>query len=164
MLNDVVASRSGGLTTTVSLCIAACVHVRASSIRACLFFSVLDWWGPHAGPPRHSVGTDRPLTSTSLLYETPCVEHLQPAPIDSSRLYKIAHSDRVTVRNPMPSVFVSLLNGTGALSPNNREKEHSGSSSQRPSRLLPSWPFWLWHRRPAASSGRLPQPSPPRHR
>ena len=47
----------------------------------------------------------------------------------------------------MPSVFVNLWNRTGALSPNNKEKEHSGSSSQRPSRLFPSWPFWLWHRR-----------------
>ena len=61
----------------------------------------------------------------------------------------------------MPSVFVSLWNRTGALSPNNREKEHSGSSSQRPSRLFPSWPFWLWHRRwwhhpvACATGGRL---------
>ena len=50
------------------------------------------------------------------------VEHLQLAPIDTTRLYKIAHSDRVTVRNPIASVFVSLWNRTGALSPDNREK------------------------------------------
>jgi len=37
---------SGGLSLTpkmCSLCTAACVHVHASSIRACLSFSVFDW-------------------------------------------------------------------------------------------------------------------------
>jgi hypothetical protein len=46
-------------------------------------------------------------------------------------------------------VFVPLLrNRTGV----------PGSSSQRPSRLLPSWPFWLWHRR---RSHHPISPSPP---
>src|SRR6266511_3371835 len=72
-----------------SLCTAACVHVHASSIRACLSFR---FWigGPNASLPRHIPGTDQPLTLTPPDSESPLAA--ESVPIDASGLYKIAHS------------------------------------------------------------------------
>jgi hypothetical protein len=64
--------------------------------------------------------------------------------MDSGSLYKIAHSELDDGAEPHASLFVSLSKGTEPEhSLQITETEHSGSSSQRPARLLPSWPFWL---------------------
>src|SRR4030088_629194 len=49
----------------------------------------------------------------------------------------------VTVRNPMYPCSLVYQGTEPEHSPQIAETEHSGSSSQRPARLLPSWPFWL---------------------
>ncbi len=47
-------------TKMLSLCTAACVHVRASSIRACLLFSVLDWWAARRASGQAVIGNVNP--------------------------------------------------------------------------------------------------------
>jgi hypothetical protein len=70
-LRPYAALCSDGLSAKIrSLWTAASVHVRASSINACLFPSVFNR-KPHAGPPRHIPETNRVLTLPSLLTMPP---------------------------------------------------------------------------------------------
>jgi hypothetical protein len=71
-----------------SLCTAACVHVQASSIRACLSFSVLDWRAQRIASSAYSRnGSAFDIDPSRLRVALSC-----GVCADASGLYKIAHS------------------------------------------------------------------------